>query len=301
MNAALAAAVGALLAAGILMLVHGLIPRPVAETSSSRENLAQRWARLSRRPPGPRGRRRDRLLLIALGAGLIGYLATGWLLLIPLAPLLVLGIPYLLGDPPNREVELLGALDRWVRSLAATLPIGQSIVDAIRGSVRTAPELLVPHLRHLVGRLDQRWSTRDALTELADRLHSPDADAVLAALTLAAHRGGTGATLTLNELSDSISERLKALRDIESERAKPRVVVRQVTVISALVLGGALLTGGEFFAPYRTPLGQLILAVLLAAYVAALVAMRRMTAPVRRERILTSGQRAADRVETGAE
>lgn len=299
MNAALAATTGALLVAGVLLLVIGLIPREQAETQASKETLGQRWARLSRRPPGPRGRRRDRLLLLALAVGLVGYLATGWLLLIPLAPLLVLGIPYLLGEPPNREIELLGALDRWVRSLAATLPIGQSIVDAIRGSVRTAPELLAPELRQVVTRLDQRWSTADALTEFADRLHSPDADAVLAALTLAAHRGGTGATLTLNELSDSISDRLKALRDIESERAKPRVVVRQVTVISVLVLGAALLTGGEFFAPYRTPLGQLILAALLAAYVAALVAMRRMTAPVRRERILQAGRRPTEAARGG--
>lgn len=301
MTAALAACAGALLALGVMLLVHGMIPRAIPPRRAGSATLAQRWARISRRPAGPRGRRRDRLLLISLGIGLVGYLATGWVLLIALAPVLALGIPYLLGDPPNREVELLGALDRWVRSLAATLPIGHSIVDAIRGSVRTAPELLAPDLRRVVTRLDQRWSIRDALTEFADRLDSPDADAVLAALTLAAHRGGTGATLTLNELSDSIGDRLKALRDIESERAKPRVVVRQVTVISVLVLGAALLAGGEFFAPYRTGLGQLILAGLLTIYLAALVAMRRMTAPVRRERILQTADGPPEHLTGGAQ
>ncbi|NNG20476.1 hypothetical protein HJ590_13055 [Naumannella sp. ID2617S] len=291
MSTAIAAVVGALVLGGLVLVVRGALPRPVplgtgAEHRSERITVAERWARISRRPPGVRGRRRDRALLIALVFGLVGYLATGWLLLIPAAPLLTVGIPYLLGTPPNREVELLGALDRWVRGLAATLPVGHSIADAIRRSVRTAPDPLADELRQVVVRMDQRWTTRDALAEMADRLGSPDADTVLAALALAAHRGGTGATLTLTELSNSISDRLKALRDIESERAKPRVVVRQVTVISVVVLTIALLAGGEFFAPYRTWFGQLLLSALVAGYVAALVAMRRMTAPPRRARIL---------------
>ena len=54
----------------------------------------------------------------------------------------------------------------------------------------------------------------------------------------------------------------------------------------ATVLGAAMLFGREFFAPYGRPLGQLVLAVLLAAYVGSLVMLRRMTLPRRRERII---------------
>ena len=109
---------------------------------------------------------------------------------------------------------------------------------------------------------------------------------MLAALSLAADRGGTGATATLNALADSIQDRLKAQREIETERAKPRIVVRQVTLITLVVLGLALTFGREFFAPYGTPVGQVILLCLLALYVASLVMLRRMTLPRRRERIL---------------
>jgi Flp pilus assembly protein TadB len=191
-----------------------------------------------------------------------------------------------LSAPSNRDLAVLEALDRWVRSLASLLPTGRSISDAIRVSVGQAPALLVPHLRLLTARLDDRWTTAQALLSLADELDSPDADAVLAALSLAADRGGTGATATLAALADNIQDRLRALREIETERAKPRIVVRQVTLITLVVLGLALVFGGSFFAPYGSPLGQLLLAALVFAYLGALLFLRRLTLPRPRQRIL---------------
>ena len=140
----------------------------------------------------------------------------------------------------------------------------------------------------LLRRLDDRWTPAHALGALADELDSADADAVIASLILSVQRGGSGAVVTLTALADSIQERLKLLREIEAERAKPRVVVRQVTLITLVVLGGALLLGRSFFAPYGTPLGQTVLAVLLAAYVGSLAMLRRLTLPRRRGRILRS-------------
>lgn len=286
MSALLAAGCGVLVVGGAVALVRGLRRTPARETRRGPESLADTWGRLTRRPPGPRGRRRDRLLLIGLAVGVIAYLATGWALVLPLVPATFALVPYLLGDPPNAEVEMLSSLDRWVRQMSATLQIGQSISDALRTSALNPPPLLAEGVRRLAARLENRWSIQDALQALADELDTPDADAVLAALSLAAHRGGTGASATLHALSDSVQDRLRALRDIEAERAKPRVVVRQVTVISLTVLGAALLLGGEFFAPYRSGIGQLILVVLIAVYLGSLLGMRRMTAPPRRERIL---------------
>ena len=86
----------------------------------------------------------------------------------------------------------------------------------------------------------------------------------------------------------AIQERLRALREIEAERAKPRVVVRQVSVISGITLAAFVLLSPGFFAPYGTPLGQVILAILLALYVLAVWTMRRMTLARSRERILRS-------------
>lgn len=282
MTTALAGLLGALLAAGVVLLVAGLRRRPgrSGRRAGSRPAIGRRLRALGR-THGPR---------LALGAVAgIGFAAvTGMGAMALVVPIAVVGLPMLLSAPPNRDIEMLEVLDRWVRGLAATLPTGRSISDAIRVSVRNAPALLAGPLTLLVARLDERWTTPEALRAMADELDSPDADAVLAALALAAERGGTGATATLHALADSIQDRLKAQREIETERAKPRIVVRQVTIVTVAALALALVFAREFFAPYGTPAGQAILLALLALYVGSLLMLRRMTNPRRRDRILRS-------------
>jgi tight adherence protein B len=246
---------------------------------------------LTRRPPGRGGRRRDLLLVMSLAVGFVLAATTGWLVALPLVPVLAFGLPYLLVLPKARDVELLEALDRWVRSLASTLTTGRSVTDAIRISRRTAPDLLADDLAVLVSRLNSRWEPRDALMRFADSLDSPDADAVVAALILAANRGSNGASVTLHALADSLQSQLKGRRVIETERGKPYVVVRQVTLITMVTLAGAFLLGRSFFAPYGTPLGQAILSLLIFLYLGSLLLLRRQARQRPRERILLGHHR----------
>jgi Flp pilus assembly protein TadB len=282
MGTLLAAVCGILVAGGIPLVVAGLRDSPATAVPPS----TGLWKRLVDGPGGALVRRRWWQLLTAVVAGVIAGALTGWPLLLVLVPTVAFGLPVVLAAPANRDLALLQALDRWVRTLGSLLPTGRSIPDAIRVSVRQAPALLAPHLRVLTARLDDRWTIEQALFALADELASADADAVLAALALASQRGGTGAGVTLGALADNIQDRLRALREIETERAKPRMVVRQVTIITVVVLGLALIFGGSYFVPYGTPPGQLILAVLVAAYLGSLLFLRRLTLPRPRQRIL---------------
>ena len=289
-GAAAAVAAGLLLTGGLLAVVLGVRrtePRPARPVRSATEV----WARLTRRPPGVGGRRRDLALLASLLAGFLVAAVTGWVVALAVAPLLALGLPYLLVVPKPRDVELMEALDRWVRSLAATLATGKSVPDAIRASRRTGPRLIADEIGTLVLRLNNRWDTDDALRRFADDLDSADADGVVAALMLAARRGANGASLTLQALADSLQAQLKARRVIEVERSKPYVVVRQVTVISLVTLAGVFLLAPGFFGPYRTPLGQVILAALLVLYLASLILMRRKAQQTPRARILVGAGR----------
>lgn len=281
MTTALAALLGILMAVGLVLVAAGLSRRTPPPRRQPHGRTAVRMLRELAKAHGAR-------LAIGVIAG-IGFAAvTGMGVMALVVPVAVIGLPILLSAPPNCDIELLEVLDRWVRSLAATLPTGRSITDAIRISVRNAPVVLAEPLTLLVSRLDGRWTTPEALRAMADELDSPDADAVLAALSLAAERGGTGAAATLAALADSIQDRLRARREIETERAKPRIVVRQVTIITIAALAVALVFGRDFFAPYGTPLGQTILLTLIGLYVAALLMLRRMTSPRRRDRILRS-------------
>jgi tight adherence protein B len=285
MTPVLAATIGLLAVGGVLMIIRGLRRSEVPPPRSG-ETIAGAWARLTHRPAGSAGRRRDVLLVCGLIGGFAAAAWSGWLVAIVAIPTVVLGAPYLLRLPKPRDVELLEALDRWVRSLTATLATGKSVTDAIRISRRTAPRTIAAEIGLLVARLNNRWDTGEALRRFADDLDSADADGVVAALVLAANRGANGASATLHALADSIQAQLKGRRVIESERAKPYVVVRQVTVISTATLGLVFVLNPAYFEPYRTPLGQVILSVLLCLYLGALILLRRRARQRPRPRIL---------------
>ena len=286
----LAIIAGMLITGGLLGIVHGM-RQQTRVAGMRRQSPGQLWARITRRPVGRAGRRRDLILLASMIMGSVVAMLTGWLILIVVVPALALGLPYLLILPKQRDIELLEALDRWVRSLAATLATGKSITDAIRISRRTAPTLIADEINMLVARLNNRWETRDALMRFADAIDSPDADGVVAALILASSRGANGASVTLQALADSIQAQLKGRRAVEVERSKPYVVVRQVTIISLSTLVLVFVASPTFFAPYRTPLGQALLSVLLISYVGSLLLMRRKAQQPARPRILIGQHR----------
>ncbi|MGA4670349.1 type II secretion system F family protein [Propionibacteriaceae bacterium Y1923] len=286
MSAPLVVLAGSFLAIlGMWCLVRGLVPADRRQPEDPGPGLITRlrsaWGRLSRR---------WRVLLVsALAAGVVAFALTGWVVLLLVVPVTVLGLPWLLGTPPNRELVLLQALDQWVRLLNSSILTGKSVADAMRATRRQSPEVLQPSIQLAVSRMDGRWSTADALRALADEHDAPEVDAVVAALMLASQRGGTGTSDTLAGIAEATQERLRAMREVEAERAKPRIVVRQITLITLVVLAAALLLGGDYFAPYGTLTGQVVLALLLAAYVGALVVLRQRTMPPRRQRILSGG------------
>lgn len=283
MDVILAAAAGSTVGLGVLLVLVGA-RRSVRPSTQSSTGL---WTRLRRRWTAlPRSRRWWFGGVAA--ATLAVAIVTRWALALILVPAVAVGVPLLLSAPANREVEVLAALDRWVRLIGTSLSSGKSIRDAIFATRHQVSPVLNEPVSRLCTRMDQRWHTREALFALADELASADADAVVAALAIASAKGGAGARATLGAVSDSIQARLAALREVSAERAKPRVVVRQVTFITLGVLLGALLLNPQFFAPYATPLGQVLAAVLAAAYLGCLVVLRRMTIPAPAPRFLRS-------------
>lgn len=284
MSPVLAAAAAMVTIGGLLLAVaawRGEIPQRSSTRSTGLwAKAVDQYRKLTRRQVA--------LGVLGLAAGAFLAAVTGWPIMLPVGVAAVVGLPVLLSEPPQTELRLLEALDRWVRVMLGVMSTGKSITDALRLSVRQAPTPLAAPLARVVRRLDDRWPPAQALLAMADELDSADADAVLAALMLSIQRGGSGASGTLHALADTLQARLRALREIEAERSKPRAVVRQVTIITAVVLGGGLLIARDFFAPYGSPVGQAILVTLLAVYAASLAMLRRMTLPRRRERILRS-------------
>ena len=272
MSTLLAALAGALVVGGVLLGIYALTPRPVRAPRPSRPARTGRVVRWWRGLPAWQ----RWSSLAALAVGVVVMVATGWVVAVPVLPAAVLGLPALLMvSSADRQIARVDAIAEWTRNLAGVLTAGQGIEAAIQASLRSAPDAIRPEVARLVGRMRSRWSTEQALRAFADDLDDATGDLVCAALILGAAKRGDGLARVLTGLAESVAADVRGRRQIEADRAKPRASARMVTLLSigALVFFGL---GGRFFAPYATPIGQVILLALLTCYGLLLWWLRRM-------------------------
>lgn len=267
----LSALAGALIVGGILGVWSSVRPQPEPAGAAPRRHAAL-LAKLRRVS------KRTRILaVVGLAAGMLIALGTGWVIALVLAPAAAVGLPVLLSAPGSTEqIDRLEGLAEWSRSLSGVLTVGVGLEQALIATLRSTPEAIRPEVSRLVARLRARWSTEDALRAFADDLDDATGDLVAAYLILGARRRGAGLASVLDGLAESVAADVAARRQIEADRAKPRGTARIVTLITVGVLG-VLGFSGSALAPYATPLGQVVLLGLLAAYVGLLVWMRAMT------------------------
>jgi Flp pilus assembly protein TadB len=257
---------GGLIAIGVLGIVVGL--RPTAEQP--------RQARMAQGHRAALTSRTRLLLPIGVGLGLLGWAITGWVLALVIAPVAVIGLPALLGAPPAAgQINRLEAMEEWTRSLSGVLTVGIGLEQALVATLRSTPAPINPEVNRLVARLRARWDTETALRAFADELDDATGDLIAANLILGARRRGAGLASVLEGLAESVAADVRARRQVEADRAKPRATARWVTLISASVLV-VLALSGKYAEPYATAIGQVILVVLLSAYVGTLIWMRRM-------------------------
>ena len=238
------------IAAGLLGLVVGLRPTAVPPRAVHAERVGV--ADLTAAHPDPASCRRRRS---ASSAGSI----TGWVLALVIAPVAVVGLPILLSAPPAAtRIARLEAMEEWTRSLSGVLTVGVGLEQALVATLRSTPAPIAAEVTRLVARLRARWDTEEALRAFADELDDATGDLVAANLILGARRRGAGLASVLEGLAESVAADVRARRQVEADRAKPRATARWVTLISASVLV-VLALSGTYVEPYRSPIGQVIL------------------------------------------
>lgn len=235
--------------------------------------------------------RNTRLTLAAtVTIGLILAITTGWWILVLLLPTAAIGLPYLFDTrTETKQQARIEAMGKWVAALAGSIGAGASLEQALRSSLRsTAPEIR-PEVQLLNARIASHTSTTAALRAFADDLNDPIGDKIVCTLMLGADRRGAALSGVLSDLAASLDEDLAARRSVVASRASARSSARGVTGIMVIAVTG-LFFMGDYAAPYRTPIGHILLGTQLLIYGAGLLWMKRLAAVTRPPRFLNSAK-----------
>ena len=272
---------GTALATGLACLVLFITGRPESapdSPSASALRFRTAWYGSVGAPdPDMVRQRRIQLLLAGVGAP-AAWLFTGIPLTALVIPALVFVLPWFLRSTSSHDAPIvrLEALAEWTQRLSDRLVAGGGLEQVISTSVNTAPEALEAEIKALSGRLQSRWRLEDALRALGNDMGDATADKVLAALVLRAGDHGPGLARALADLAESVREEVRQRRAIEADRAKHRATVRWMTIIIiVVVVAGAFDT--TYIRPYKSPVGELVLGVVLAGMVAVVAWMQTMS------------------------
>jgi len=262
------------LVAGVLgaMVVGGLVAMVVGLSTRVRPARPDR----RRRRSVHLSRRTQVALVVATGVGAIVAVVTGLVVMVLVIPAVAVGLPWLLAAPPAKTaIRRLEAMEEWTRSLAGVLALGNGLEQAIGVTLRSVPEPIRPEVTTLGARLRARWDTEKALRAFADDLDDATGDLIAANLVHAANQRNRALALALEATAEAVRDDVAARRKVEAGRAKPRGAARIVVAIVAVLTVGLGMTN-DYLAPYRTPLGQLVMVVLVVAMGAALWWLRSM-------------------------
>lgn len=257
---------GLALGGSILLLVAALMGwKPPTRKRASRGHGNALW--------GSGARRRA---LIALGVAVLVAVLTRWPVAAGATAAVIYLWPTMFGGAKTAtgQVERLEALATWTESLRDSIAGSVGLEDAIRHSLTAAPPVLQPALQRLEGRLRVQIPLTQALAAFAEEFEDSSADLVVAALILNSKLRGPGLVATLSALATAAREEVDMRRRIEEGRKSLRRTALIIVGATAIFAGGMAVFSRDYVAPYSTPLGQLMLAVVLSVFAGGLMWIR---------------------------
>ena len=232
MTTALLMIVASVGGAGFCLVIAGARRAPRDTVARSARDLAA-------------SRRRRRHGAAAAAAGLVAFMVTRWPVAIPLAALAVLGLRGLGGRPASHLIERLEAIASWTEMLRDTLAGAAGLTQALIATASICPQAIREQVQHRVH--------RSRAARAAARPRIP--------LDVPARLGDL-----LGALAESTREEVAMRQGVEASRSSARSAVRTVTGFSFGFLGLMALFARPYLAPYGTPDGQAVLAVVGALF-----------------------------------
>jgi Flp pilus assembly protein TadB len=229
------------------------------------------------------------LLVVAVLVGMLCIVVTGWPVAGPIGGLAAYGLPRLLRRTSTAaSIATLEAIATWTEmlqgTLAASAGLGQAIIttaDLSPAPIRGATEQLAAQMRAGV-------EPREALLRFAEDVGDPSADRVVCSLLLAMSARAQRLGDLLGALAESTREEVALRLRVETSRASIRSGVRTVIVFSVAFAALLAVLAHAYLAPFSSPEGQVVLAVVGGLYPAGLTLMVTLARPPKAIRLLGS-------------
>jgi tight adherence protein B len=226
---------------------------------------------MARRPPRPRppaawvhDRELVQRLVLSLAAGIVVVGLTRWVL----AGVAVAGIVFFRGrvfgsKTAERERARLEGIAEWLEALRDALTADASL-PTVLAKVNERPPLVIAAE---IDDFDRRWRhglpLRDALVRLAESLAHPTADVAIAAMVFSMEVSGPKLYVVLDELATTARAELSMRERVDRVRAQFETSAKAMFAIGVFIVVFLLTVGKGTLDPYRSPLGQIVLAVPL--------------------------------------
>jgi tight adherence protein B len=275
MSTLVAALLGAGVGLGLLVVVAGVrgVPRP----SATRARVA--WRR--------RVDHLERRVALGLAAAIAVLALTGWPVAAIAAAVFGVTAPSLLGAKARRqrEVDRIEAVARWAEQLRDTMSAAAGLHEAIGVTARVAPLPIRVEVQELAARL-RHEPLAVAVRRFAGRLASPSGDQVAVALLLASERHGARLSDVLSRVAAAARAEATLRLRVEAQRARTSSQARLIAGVIAGVVAIYVVLNRSYLAPFGTPVGQAVLAVVCGMWFVAFWALVRLAGMPSGERIL---------------
>ena len=277
---------GAVVGGGIVLFILALIPREDDEEMKPPSQLLESVRKAGLRVP------------IALGAALLILLLTRWPVAAAAVAVLVFVWPALFGGAgaEAKAINRLEGLAAWTESLRDTVAGAVGLEQAIPATAYAAAPSISRELTALADRLRVRVPLPQALQRFADEMNDSSVDLIVASLILNARLRGPGLREVLTSLSESARAALDMRQRVNAGRRSTRRSVQIVRFVTVAFVLGLSIFNKKYVAPYSTPVGQIVLLIILGLFAAGFFWLRRLASFEVPERFLHARDRVAGSV-----
>lgn len=278
----IAALCGLGVAAGLVLMLRGLIGAPIDES----RDAGARLGTFLEKAKAPGATRRT---LAAAAAGIAVGAFTGWPVGGVLAAAAAWVLPGMFGKDRGaaREQARIEGIATWTEMTRDTLSAAAGLEQAIIATAATAPAAIREQVAELAANLKAGARLHDALGTFGAALADPTGDLVVASLILASRHQARNLADVLSELANNARERVSQRMRTAANRQRTRTSVRVIVSVVLGLGGGLVLLDRTYMQPYDSALGQVVLLAVAGLFAVAFAWMHKIASGKNPPRFLT--------------